>query len=234
MTKRLTYLARLVDYSNPKSLASRFRRRRFVHIESLVRKVLAVRESCTIIDVGGTAMYWKLMDPGLLEKCRVTIVNLATAKGLDPKQDIPPVGEFRFDLGDGRELDFKDKSFDIAHSNSVIEHVGVLADMRRFAREIVRLSHYYYVQTPNMWFPVDPHYGVPLFHWLPLPLRARLLATMDIGLQKKRATLQEAVNYVEFVNLLDCNMLKDLFPQAEIRRERFLFMAKSLMALGEH
>jgi hypothetical protein len=35
------------------------------------------------------------------------------------------------------------------------------------ARETVQVGRSYYLQTPNFWFPLEPHYGVPFIHWLP-------------------------------------------------------------------
>src|SRR3546814_10323990 len=67
------------------------------------------------------------------------------------------------------------RSFDIAHSNSVIEHVITWDNMKNFARETRRVAAWHYVQTPYFWFPVDPHfYKLPFYHWLPRPLRAKL------------------------------------------------------------
>ncbi len=60
---------------------------------------------------------------------------------------------------------FPDRSFDIAFSNSVIEHVGPEEKQEEFSREVVRLGKSYWVQTPSAWFPIEAHTGMPLY-WL--------------------------------------------------------------------
>ena len=63
-------------------------------------------------------------------------------------------------------LPFEDGAFDLAYSNSVIEH---LAPARReaFAREIRRVARGWWVQTPAYGFPIEPHSLLPGAHWLP-------------------------------------------------------------------
>ena len=223
----------LIDYSNQNSLGSRFRRKRFERIESLIGQVLETKSDCSILDIGGTVRYWNLMKAEILEKCTITIVNLEVAKGANPRAGAPEVGEFVFAVGDGRDLSgFRSNQFDIAHSNSVVEHVGTYSDMKRFAAETMRVGRAFYVQTPSIWFPIDPHYGMPVFHWLPLPLRAFVLSRFNVGFQKKRATYEQAMDYVEFVNLLDREGLRTLFPSSSICSERFLFLTKSLISTG--
>ena len=68
--------------------------------------------------------------------------------------------------GDGTNLRFADREFPIAYSNSVIEHIPKHLQ-RAFADEVRRVGERYFVQTPNRWFPIEPHYLVPAWHWLP-------------------------------------------------------------------
>ena len=67
-------------------------------------------------------------------------------------------------------LPFDDGAFDLAYSNSVIEHI---APERRaaFANEIRRIAHGWWIQTPAWSFPVEPHALLPFAHWLPTGLR---------------------------------------------------------------
>jgi SAM-dependent methyltransferase len=67
----------------------------------------------------------------------------------------------------GERLPFEDKSFDIAFSNAVIEHVGNSHSQRKFAAEACRVAKRVFITTPNRWFPVEPHTSIPLLHYLP-------------------------------------------------------------------
>ena len=67
-------------------------------------------------------------------------------------------------------LPFGDNEFDLAYANSVIEHIP--PDRRSaFAREVRRVSRGWYVQTPAITFPIEPHSLLPAAHWLPRGLR---------------------------------------------------------------
>jgi SAM-dependent methyltransferase len=70
---------------------------------------------------------------------------------------------------DALDLPFADRSYDVVHSNAVIEHVGPIAEQRRFIAEAVRVGRAGFVSTPNRWFPVDSHTNLPFLHWLPRP-----------------------------------------------------------------
>ena len=69
-------------------------------------------------------------------------------------------------------LPFDDGAFDLAYSNSVVEH---LPPERRaaFAAEVRRVARGWWVQTPAWSFPLEPHALLPLAHWLPVGLRRR-------------------------------------------------------------
>jgi SAM-dependent methyltransferase len=67
----------------------------------------------------------------------------------------------------GAPLPFPDQHFDVVFSNAVIEHVGSRASQTAFLREVARVGRGFFVTTPNRWFPVEHHTGVPLLHYLP-------------------------------------------------------------------
>jgi hypothetical protein len=69
-------------------------------------------------------------------------------------------------------LPFADQQFDLAFSNSLIEHLP-RASRAAFAAEIQRIARGWWVQTPAYSFPVEPHALLPAAHWLPLGLRKK-------------------------------------------------------------
>jgi SAM-dependent methyltransferase len=81
--------------------------------------------------------------------------------GLWKKQNIQWV------LGDACNLPFQDKSVDYVISNNVIEHI-TKTNWHKYASEIIRVAKKgYFVHAPNFWYPVEPHYFLPFFHWIP-------------------------------------------------------------------
>lgn len=214
------------DYEDPNSLASRFRRARARHIAGLIREVFAERGACRIVDLGGRPDYWRVIDRALLEACRVTIttINLESQAPIDdPMFDQRP--------GDACAFDAPDNAFDIAHSNSVIEHVGDWPRMEAFAAETRRLAPRYFVQTPYFWFPVEPHFSAPFFHWAPEGLRARWLMKRGHGFVGRAGDLAEAMRAVQHARLLDKAMMRQLFPDARLEEEKVAGLTKSLMAI---
>jgi SAM-dependent methyltransferase len=129
-------------------------------------------------------------------------------------------GRRRFVQANATALPFGDGAFDIAHSNSVIEHIVDPDDRRRFASEMRRVGRRYFVQTPNRCFPVEPHSLLPFIHWLPRKWGQRLWRFGVSG------------DPFDQTKLLGRAELARLFPDARIVRERFGPLTKSLVAVG--
>jgi len=220
---------RLVDYSDPDSFASRLRRRRSGPLMALIQRIAAARGQVRIIDIGGSRAYWSALPAGFLDAhhARVTVVNLpGELRDQDDEQ-------FRFLEGDGCALAYPDRSFDLAHSNSVIEHVGRWRDMQAFARELARVADCYYLQTPYFWFPIEPHFMAPFYHWLPEPLRVSVNMRFAMASVKRPDVSRAMQEAVDDLRLLDRKMLQALLPDASIRFERLLLLSKSMIAMRE-
>jgi hypothetical protein len=203
---------------------SQFREERFrTYVRPIIDAVIKARGSCRILDLGGDADYWQFdLPPSGVE---IWLLNIEAK---------PPSPDPRFHVvqGDARDVNaFGDGSFDFVHSNSLIEHVGRWADMKRVAAEIRRLAPAYYVQTPNFWFPLDPHSNAPIMHWLPQPLQRRMVSSKARGFYAKADSLDQAMQIVEGTTMLDRAQLAELFPDAEILTENVLFLPKSLIAI---
>jgi hypothetical protein len=193
----------------------------------MIREVFREKGKVEIIDVGGTRTYWNIIPIDLLraQNVKITIVNFPDTEMIfdDPL--------FSFVPGDGRNLsNIDDNAFDIAHSNSVLEHVGNWEDMRRFAGEIARVGRKYFVQTPSFWFPIEPHCMTPFFHWLPISIRIQLVLRFELGQWKKATNLREAKQIVESAQLLTAKKMRAIFSDAIIHTEWLLF-PKSYIAI---
>jgi hypothetical protein len=220
----------LADTRDPNSLSTRLRRRRDVRLRALIEEISAVSGKIDIIDLGGTVEYWQRLGVDFLraQKARVTIVNVEASE----LSEIADADIFRSEVGDACALTgYADNQFDLAHSNSVIEHVRTWQNMKAFAAEMRRVAPNYYVQTPYYWFPFDPHfYKVPFFHWLPRPIRARLLNRFPIAYSGRMEGIDRAYDVVESALLLDGRQFRFLFPDGATSFERFGGLRKSMVA----
>jgi hypothetical protein len=102
----------------------------------------------------------------------------------------------------GEKLPFSDRQFDIVFSNAVVEHTGGLEGQRAFLLEGCRVARRVFITTPNRWFPVETHTGVPLLHYLPKRMYRRILSR----------TALEYWSHEENLNLLTNREFAALFP----------------------
>lgn len=203
--------------------ALRLRKARFRLFEALLSGFGG--ERVRILDVGGHEDFW--LNMGIdLSKHHVTVLNLPSELRRAAHPGITTVVGDACDLGQYSRGDF-----DVVFSNSVIEHVGLWRDQQRMAAEVRRLSETYFVQTPNFWFPFEPHAHVPGFQFLPLGVRTRLLQRFSLGHFPRLPDEADARKLAAETRLLERSELSQLFPDAEIEEEPLFGMTKSLMAV---
>jgi len=178
---------------------------------------------------------WRILDIGCGESFR------SPWFGRSPNLvgiDIRPVDSAakpyeKFVCGNACQLPFADHSFDLVYSNSLIEHLSSSSQQRQFASEVGRVGRYYWVQTPDVGFPVDPHYLLPFFQHLPeawqRPLAERLSGSRLLG--GYYITRGWNISDYRFETVLGLNgrRLQALFPGAALLRERFLGLSQSIV-----
>ena len=203
---------------------SYFRRKRLAKFLKLYPNL----ENYSVLDVGGRPFIWKLLkDYYDVAPKRLVLLNTPDENML------PASGDYIVKIGDGRELPYENSSFDLVFSNSVIEHVGNLEDMERFAKECDRVGKHFYIQTPNHWFPLEPHLGVAFLHWLPRSLY-RKLCFLSIRYPFTLNNPSEKRNFYRAFDttyLLTQKQLKRIFPQQKIIPEKFLLWVKSFVVV---
>lgn len=166
-----------------------------------------------IIDLGGAPYFWEDCTIPL----NITIVNLDGFNSTDK-----PVSHHNIEVlvGDACNIDFPDQSFDIAFSNSVIEHVGDEDKQADMAREARRLAPAYWVQTPSIWFPVEAHTNMPFYWFYPSALKNALIRNW-------RRKLPDWTEMVETTTVLSKSWLKKIFPDGRVWTEWKLGFVKS-------
>jgi 2-polyprenyl-3-methyl-5-hydroxy-6-metoxy-1,4-benzoquinol methylase len=202
---------------------NRFRRKRFGQFLAVADRIGVRDRPVRIIDIGGSVSYWQALAPLWQDRAfDITVVNLDVA----PQES----GNIRLLPGDACALDYADNSFDIVHSNSVLEHVGHWPRMRDMAAEVRRLAPHYYVQTPNYWFPIEPHYRSAFMHWMPESVRAAMLVRARRGF-RSASNYDDAMESVQSINLVSGRQMSALFPDGAILKERLGPLTKSLIAV---
>jgi hypothetical protein len=73
----------------------------------------------------------------------------------------------------------------------VIEHVAP-ARRAAFADELRRVGRGFYVQTPALSFPIEPHSLLPFAQWLPVALRRRYWRIGAAGAWEEIALLRRS------------------------------------------
>ena len=180
-----------------------FRRRRL----AFFCKDFKITPSTTVLDVGGVRSHWDLAPV----RPRVIVINLN-----------PEAADV---VGNACQLPFADNSFDVVYSNSVIEHVG---DQQAFASEVRRVARRYWVQAPDWYSPIEPHYIGPPIHRLPKRWQRFAACWLTARGYIDRAGVLEALAEVR---LPTERRMRELFPDVGLQLERVGILRKSLIVL---
>ena len=213
-------LKKLASNTQSNGFGTRMRLRRHAFFSHLIS---SIPRPINILDVGGTELYWKTMRVSDSDDLQITLLNL--------KKKEPSAKNMVAVVGDATQMDeFEDQSFDIVFSNSVIEHVGDFEQQKRMAREIIRIGKRYFVQTPNYWFPIEPHFLLPGFQWLPVPARIWMIRRSNLGWYQRTPDPEGARDLIHHNRLLTKKEFKSLFPGAKLYEEKIVGLTKSFVA----
>jgi len=216
--KRL--LQRLANNRDADSLAVALRRKRFRLLESFL---LELTPPVTILDIGGVQRFWEQMGYAGKVDFQITLLNIIPQATAYPN--------LHFITGDACNLpDFGRRPFDIAFSNSVIEHLGSFDRQQRMAEGIKRVGKSYFIQTPNRYFPLEPHFLVPFFQFFPLAVQIFLLRSFDLGWYRRIPDYNQARQHILSHRLLTAKELRALFPGGALYREKLFGLTKSFIA----
>jgi len=107
------------------------------------------------------------------------ITALGLGEGADFRAAFPAVAYRR--IAADQSLPFAGKSFAIATSNAVLEHVGSHANQVRFVAELMRVAHKVFITVPHRFFPVEHHTAIPFAHYADrtFALACRALGKVD-------------------------------------------------------
>lgn len=219
-------IGKIYDHQRSDSLAANLRKKRLALFKELIE---SINHPLKILDVGGRESFWQRA--GFLEQemsnIKITLLNINPREAQVTHPNVKSV------VGDARNMQqFEDNEFDVVFSNSVIEHVGEYNAQLQMANEVIRVGKRYFVQTPNLYFPIEPHFVFPLFQFIPLNLRVWLMTHFDLGWHKKIADQQSALELVSSVRLMSKKEVLALFPNANLFEEKFFGLTKSFTVYG--
>lgn len=182
-------------------------------------------EDMHVVDLGGTAESWLR---SLLRPAHVTVVNL-----YEPGENSDRITAVTGDACDAvhvLEAAVGRSRFDLAFSNSLLEHVGGHANRQRLATAIRTIAPYYWVQTPYRYFPIEPHWLFPGMQFL--PVAARTMIDLRWPFTHTRSTsVEDARSSVLWTDLIGITELRHYLPDSEVLRERVAGMTKSIIAV---
>ena len=187
-------------------------------------KFLKPKDNDKILEVGVANHEYSSVDNFLIKKYpypeNITVLSIGDLSEFQKKY--PAVKAITYD---GKLFPFENKTFDITHSNAVIEHVGHFEEQRLFLKEIVRVSKRGMISTPNKYFPIEIHTRVPLLHLCPKNIFEKYLNLIG----KSWAT-------GDYMNLLSKKEIDKLMKQTVVKnykiiKNRFLGMTMTFSVI---
>ncbi len=130
-----------------------------------ITEVLGASPKDKLLEVGVANREYSEVDNFLIKHypypAKITALGLGDISNF--RKRYPHIRAYSYE---GGVFPFRDREFDIVHSNAVIEHVGGPEAQRLFLKELARVAKKGMITTPNRYFPIETHTKVPFLHWL--------------------------------------------------------------------
>jgi hypothetical protein len=213
---------RLRDRVNPysdKYVAGNARARRI----DLLQRTFPELGSMRVLDLGGVAAMWQAL-PVLPEQ--VVLMN-------EHAYPVPEDGVFVSVTGDACDppSSMRSERFDLVFSNSVIEHVGGHQRRQGFAETVHTHAPRHWIQTPNRYFPLEPHWLFPGFQFLPTRAKAGVTRVWPGQFKRVPEDPSRRMAWALSIELLTRSELAFYFPTSDLLTERLLGLPKSFVAV---
>jgi len=186
-----------------------------------------------IVDLGGTVSFWEGWGLTAADGLHVVLINNHVAD--TSHRDETSRQEFLENRNrDATSLSREElAAFDLIFSNSFLEHLGAPSVQADLARKIEASGRPYFIQVPNKWSPIDPHFPrpyVPFFATYPRGLQARLLTWDGLGSSGASPSLAVAMKRLSHYVPLGRGDMRRLFPSAHLEVERPFGLPMSILA----
>ncbi len=126
-----------------------------------------------------------------LEDCTITGIDILSPQ--DVKMEHP---RFRYFQQDARDLSrFPSKSFDLAISIGMMEHICDRSVLEQIADEMIRVSRQWIIGVPWRYCCLEPHFKFPFFQFLPGSWQLAL--TRRLNLHNLGSTVQDDASWIK-------------------------------------
>lgn len=216
-----SYLLKNANQNNPDSVSDSSRKKRLSFFKEFCEPI---KKPVNILDVGGSDYHWRNSEFANNNEYHITLLNTEN-------QNVTDLSNFTYVNKDAGDLSaFKDDEFDVVYSNSLIEHFNTFEKQKKLAKEIIRIGKHYFVQTPNYYFPMEPHFLYPFFQMYSTEKKTKLIMNKDLGWYEKQTDFGKAKELADSIRLLKLEELKKLFPDSDIYFEKYYTLNKSFIA----
>ena len=210
---------KIFSYSFQSKQALTFRQKRF---SLFLNKLNSLKKPIKILDIGGTQKFWNDMNFIPEEGVEILLLNLQEQETTHPC--------FNSTIGSATDLsEFDAKSFDIIFSNSVIEHLYNFENQIKMANEVMRVGKLFYVQCPNKYFIIEPHFNLPFFQFYPFWTKHLIMKYTKL-VRGRKYNIDEIHRTHNEIKLLSYSDLLKLFPGSKIYKEKIFGLTKSFIA----
>lgn len=129
------------------------------------------------------------------------------------------------------ETEIEDYKSDLVISSATIEHVGSYENQIKMLENIIKLTNkYFFITTPNRFFPIDFHTKLPIIHMFPKKIHRKILRLINLNEYAEEDNL----------NLLDENTVNKLINiqqnisfEIKILKVKLFGLTSNLLIFGE-